>query len=346
MNNPKNSGCINLLIGVGYVIAIGLFCFGLLAYDAPYYQAIDPIDRDYSPFSNHHALSLFIYGVAFQIALWLVWTRSRKLPPLMLTLCMVFILIGILLSFVVLFQISEHRLIIADYYTIGGSSITVGWLFVPFLLLMITMGCIALHRTITAEINEAKTRHYQNKFLERINSFLANKTQNIGWLLLFMFPVLFVMTLVLILFGQAPDSLVKVFTDTTTWVMSQKDHPPVLDHTGHYLCTVAAKGDPKIVKPLRLGRRHGNTIIVNRQLMVANALEELLQDSAPLLHRVIRSNYDRYGYNLSLKINTAFRSNATYLLMKPLEWLFILCLYLCCVNPEQKISNQYQLKKT
>ena len=156
-------------------------------------------------------------------------------------------------------------------------------------------------------------------------------------------PLLLVITIILILFGQDSNSLIKVFTETTTWRFSQQMHPPILDHKGHYLCTVAASGNPAIVKPLRLGKRNGNTIIVNRQLLIANAFEEMIQDFSPKLHRFIRRNYDHYGYNLSLKINTNLRSNFTYLIMKPLEWMFLFCLYLFCEKPEERIGRQYKI---
>lgn len=80
---------------------------------------------------------------------------------------------------------------------------------------------------------------------------------------------------------------------------------------------------------------------MNRQLQIANAFEEMISDFSPQMHRFIRRTYDRYGYNLSLKINTPQRSNLTYFLMKPLEWLFLFCLYLGCQNPEAKIKKQY-----
>jgi len=115
---------------------------------------------------------------------------------------------------------------------------------------------------------------------------------------------------VLALFGQDTHAIVKVFTETTTWRLSQHQHPPFLDnHHGHYLCTVAACGDPEVVRPLRIGIRHGRTIIINRQLQVANAFEQLLEESAPSLHRVIRRWYDRHGLPVSRFITTPRRSN-------------------------------------
>ncbi|WP_410479282.1 DUF6688 family protein [Pedobacter nototheniae] len=166
----------------------------------------------------------------------------------------------------------------------------------------------------------ATEQKYSNKTLATLNLFLANKCNSPLWIIIVTAPLLLLVTVILILFGQDSNSLIKVFTETTTWRFSQQMHPPILDHKGHYLCTVAASGNPKIVKPLRFGNRHGNTIIVNRQLLIANAFEEMVQDFSPRLHRFIRRNYDKYGYNLSKKINSEQMSNLTYLLMKPLEW--------------------------
>ena len=98
------------------------------------------------------------------------------------------------------------------------------------------------------------------------------------------------------LFGDDYDAVSKALTETTTWGFSQHDHPPHLPHQGHYLCTVAACGSPQLVKPLRWGIRGKQRIIVNRQLQIANAFEELIADLSPTLHRFIRKNYDRYGY--------------------------------------------------
>ncbi|MGL4581771.1 MAG: DUF6688 family protein, partial [Flavobacterium sp.] len=70
--------------------------------------------------------------------------------------------------------------------------------------------------------------------------------------------------------------------------------------------------------------------------------EELVQDISPKLHRIIRTNYDKYGYDLCKKITTVRRANAIYIMMKPLEWVFLGSLYLCCINPEEKIRKQYR----
>ncbi|MBK8444836.1 MAG: hypothetical protein IPL35_16145 [Sphingobacteriales bacterium] len=245
---------------------------------------------------------------------------------------MIFILLGVLLSVAILFQVSVHNTETLDTYSNDGQNL---FLFAP--LLSIALGVYFIYKATIQEINETFERKYSNKILNYLNNFLATKSRNPFWIFLLMFPVFFMVTLILILFGQDSNSIIKVFTDTATWKLSQQTHPPILEHTtGHYLCTVAAAGHPKIVKPIRFGQRNGKTIIVNRQLLIANAFEELIQDVSPKAHYFIRTCYDKYGYNLSKKINTVALSNTTYILMKPLEWVFLICLYLFCNKPEQK----------
>jgi putative membrane protein len=189
---------------------------------------------------------------------------------------------------------------------------------------------------------ELSTKTFRIRWLNRLNTLLSSRFTVLTWSVLLIFPVFVLITLLLMLFGQDYDSVAKGFTETTTWAFSQKEHPPYLEHTGHYLCTVAACGSPRLVRPLRWGKRGGRPIIVNRQLQIANAFEELVADFSPALHRFLRTNYDKYGYDLSQKINTPFASNLTYLLMKPLEWFFLLCLYTFCLHPEKKIEKQYR----
>ena len=154
-------------------------------------------------------------------------------------------------------------------------------------------------------------------------------------------PLAILIEIILILFGQGVAGPVKMFTMTADWTFSKQIPPPPLEYTGHYLCTVAASGHRKLVKPLRFGNRRGAKIIVNRQLMVANAFEELIAERTPRFHKKIRNFYDTHGYPLSKIIDTPFRADVIYILMKPLEWIFTFTLYLFTTNPEERISRQY-----
>lgn len=111
--------------------------------------------------------------------------------------------------------------------------------------------------------------------------------------------------------------------------------PPLrLDYDGHYLCTVAACGDKSVVKPLRAGKRRGRLIVVNRQLLVANAFEDLIAERTPRLYRFVRNVYDKIGLPISKHITTARSSNVVYFIMKPLEWFLFWCFICLIVLPK------------
>ena len=62
---------------------------------------------------------------------------------------------------------------------------------------------------------------------------------------------------IFIIIGQGADGRVKAFTDTADWTFSKQIPPPPKEYEGHYLCTVAAGGHERVVKPLRYGVRRG-----------------------------------------------------------------------------------------
>ncbi len=334
----KNANPIEIGIGTVYIFSLVLFVVGMVTHSFPFYMAIDPIDMEcYSPFSDEKMLTLVFYFLAFNSSVLLIWIKNTILPPLTLTLSLIFIVIGIIISVLILFQVSVHNTDTLNLYNSDHGQTL--FLFAPSLSILI--GAYLVYQATLQKINDTLQIKYSNEYLNFLNTFLATKCRNPLWIVILMFPVFFIATLILLLFGQDANSLMKVFTDTATWKLSQQVHPPILDHNGHYLCTVAVSGLPRIVKPIRIGQRNGRKIIVNRQLLISNAFEEMIQDISPKFHKIIRTNYDKYGYNLSKKINTTFLSSATYILMKPIEWIFLICLYLFCINPEQKINKQY-----
>lgn len=168
----------------------------------------------------------------------------------------------------------------------------------------------------------------------------ARRTPLVGFVLLW--PLAGIAIVLQVLLGQEPDAAVRAFTETADWALSTKaGPPPVPGPDNHYLCTVAAGGHPALVRPLRAGVRHGRRITVNRQLLVANAFEDLVATRWPQGHRAIRATYDRHGYPLSRRITTQASADAVYLLMKPLEWAFVAVLYACDRRPEDRIARQY-----
>lgn len=182
---------------------------------------------------------------------------------------------------------------------------------------------------------------YENRLLQWLHRLL-NKSRNWPWLaVLIAFPTLALVVLVLMLFGQQPDSMIKAWTNTADWAFSQKIPPQNLIIDEHYFCTVAAGGHENVVKPQRMGVRHGHPVVVNRQLCIANAFEQVLEEKTPRFHRFLRRNYDRYGYPFAKHIKKKWAMDLIYYLMKPLEWLFLLVLYLVDRKPENRIAMQY-----
>lgn len=315
-----------------FIAALALFCLAWLINANDYYEAIDPVDGGYTPFASRHLPTLIVFFVLSMLALIKLWYKGRALPPLLFSLFAVLLIIGIPISIMVIMQTSTNT---------ERSGETFLFALLPLFYLVGTF--LVFVKIVDQEASAASLKAYRNKYLNLLNQKLANTKQQPLWIFLMLAPVFIIVVAILMLFGQDANSITKVFTETTTWTFSQKTHPPFLEHEGHYLCTVAVCGDPKVVKPLRLGKRHGHEIVVNRQLLIANAFEELIQENAPRFHKVIRDFYDKYGYPLSKKITTTKASNAVYILMKPLEYFFLIVLYLCSVKPEEKINKQYAI---
>ncbi len=195
------------------------------------------------------------------------------------------------------------------------------------------------------ETARTDTAIYSNRFLNACHHFLMNSRHwPIAGLVLAL-PLLGILIGILVLFGQQPDAFIKAWTETSDWTLSAQTAPQNLIVDEHYLCTVAAGGHRRIVKPLRMGKRHGHAVIVNRQLMIANAFEQLLEERTPRFHRHVRHFYDTYGFPVAKLIHSRYAADAVYFIMKPLEWLFLITLYLFDVKPENRIAVQYLPKR-
>ena len=245
---------------------------------------------------------------------------ANSLSPLANVFCISGILGG-----VVLLLVFDNQLQVASFHT--------------FFLLIYSIHLLWVR---IREWQEDRTEiSYENRLLQWLHQLL-NKSRNWPWLaVLVALPTLALVVLVLMLFGQQPDSMIKAWTNTADWAFSQKIPPQNLIIDEHYLCTVAAGGHENVVKPQRMGVRHGHPVVVNRQLCIANAFEQVLEEKTPRFHRFLRRNYDRYGYPFAKHIKKKWAMDLIYYLMKPLEWLFLLVLYLVDRKPENRIAMQY-----
>ena len=50
----------------------------------------------------------------------------------------------------------------------------------------------------------------------------------------------------------------------------------------------------------------------------------------------------KYGYPVSKHITSPVKADIVYILMKPLEWAFLIFLYLVDLHPEERIGRQYK----
>ncbi|GAA4328766.1 DUF6688 domain-containing protein [Flaviaesturariibacter amylovorans] len=258
--------------------------------------------------------------------------RRRIAPPIPELLVNTLLLIGAGLN--VFLSIHMYAVELGSAFCVLGT--------VPILLLF----WMRLHRNQRAVLEELRTNERARPAHNLLHSVFRNQATATAALLLLALPLTLLFTLILYLLGQEPDTLSRAFSETYKHGFSRLDHECAnVDCGGHYLCSVAALGHPRLVRPLRYGWRRGGRIICNRQLLVSNAFEELVAERAPSLHRAVRRRYDRVG-SLIHRHYGIFRvrlvSDAVYLLMKPLEWSFLFVLYCCDHAPERRIARQYR----
>lgn len=137
----------------------------------------------------------------------------------------------------------------------------------------------------------------------------------------------------------SPELFAGALSQTCGWTFSVLEPPP---QDCHYLCTVAARGHPWLVRPVRLGRRRGQVIVVNRQLAVANAFEDLLHERWPRFGRAARAGYDRVGLPLSAWITHPVASDLVFLAMLPAQAGFEAVLWALDRDREARIDRMYR----
>ena len=289
----------------------------------------------HTPIATEMTLTICIFIlVAILGYLVLRFAKINNLSPLVLVLAMSALYIGVIVA----------GLWICQVFKIS----TVNLILILFPLNVIVIFIKVIKDVVIKWNLEHKYKERvlkDNKLINLCNKIL-NNALNWPWLaLIFMVLLLGILIGILVLFGQAPDSVIKAFTETAEWNLSTKIPAQSLEYDGHYLCTVAVGGHKEIVKPIRLGRRGGKYIVVNRQLCIANAFEQIIEEKTPKFHYVVRSFYDKYGYPVAKHINSKYTADFVYFLMKPLEWIFLIVIYLFDNKPENRIAIQYLPKK-
>ncbi|NBK91304.1 hypothetical protein D5278_04780 [bacterium 1XD21-13] len=313
----------------------------------------------HEPFSRAHILTLLALMAVGLISYAYLKSKKGKAAPLAAVLSMSGVYLGILVNLAVILQLLGGALADIPFGNVFPGDVLLLML-VPFNYLMLAVNLLiqvvrdqsagAKQRETTMGYDEGmmgsalkadRQEPYKSHFLNDCSRILSDSGHWALYALLLTLPLLCIMIAVLLLFGQQPDSAIRAFTETSDWALSARISPPPVVIDSHYLCTVALRGHKGLVKPKRLGLRRGSKIVVNRQLCVANAFEQLLEERTPRFHRALRSFYDNYGYPISKHIRTPLSADMIYLVMKPLEWLFVAVLYLFDEKPEDRIARQY-----
>ena len=337
----------------GVILSV-IFCIMLLGYlfnsqsvtggDPLYvHQMTGKSIEGYASLSTTYITTVFAFFFFSLLAYWLLTSKMGLLSPIIYVVCSSLLMVNIL--FTLVYFTHTGFLLLGDSIYVGGEALLFQFAYGSLSLLYIAKLNDSLKQF--HEVQRERDINYTNRFLRFLSRVSLNNEKIPVLGMLFLFPVMVLIQLVLVLLGQRPDSFIQVFLDTSSYNYSKIPMPPeMVEGDGHYLCTVSAMGHKQLVKPVRSGIRHGERIVVNRQLLIANAFENILEQYTPNLHKRVRRFYDTYGYPVSRHIQTKQSADIVYLLMKPLEWLFLLVLYTVDRNPENRIHVQYsELRK-
>lgn len=338
IKHRRRKDIATLLLGL-FLTIIMLGLMSSYHWDKPIIIGGDFFSILHEPFSSDYALSLLLYA-AVPIACMIIAGQDKLLPPLAGAFCIGGIYGGMVLCFFytshLLGGLFERKFVVV---------------YLAFLFIYVLNYFLMAVRIISGNVKRYLAYFRENDI--HPNSALGVWAVNVlskasGWVwfpVICLIPLTGLLICICILFGQGPWGIIKAFTETSDWTYSTMISPPPEHYTGHYLCTVAVNGHEKLVKPTRLGVRQGVKIGVNRQLCVANAFEQVIEEKTPRFHRLVRYIYDNYGYPLSKHITTKLRADIIYIVMKPLEWIFLAVLYLSDICPESRIAVQYTGRK-
>jgi hypothetical protein len=283
---------------------------------------------DSAVFSPDHRLSIYLIIIFSHLAYFYSLLKDDVASPVLEVLMNLLLLIGLIFNIFLAIHIASPILLIG--------SIPV---FNSFLLQLFLN-----HQRLkeSAVPNYDRLPQWEK---QAWNILYLQSLQKYPLLFILIAPFWVIFSSILLLLGQQPDSVIRSFTDTYKHGFSQLDHLcNNVECGGHFLCSVAAKGHKSLVRPIRYGERRGHKIICNRQLLIANAFEDLISEKWPNSHAMIRRNYNKVGAGIHRYYSVFNRkpvADLIYLLMKPLEWSFLFVLYLFDKNPENRIAKQY-----
>ena len=325
----KTVSCLTIFMG-------GILYFFLYAIQfntaGDWYEQVNTMENHYSISSEYAWAVGALILLSFVGYFILLFIEASKIPPLISVMSVAMLALLNIFQIVYAIQIARN---------VSGLDL---YLYVYYANILILSASV-IRKQIIQQVDIAANKKLdgnEHRIFQWMYSRMTSFSKYSMLVFICMFFIVAVFEIIFVLVGQGVDAPIKAFTDTADWTFSKQVPPPPVDYEGHYLCTVAAGGHRKVVRPLRLGTRRGKTIIVNRQLCIANAFEEVIQEKFPRFHKSIRYFYDTYGYPVSRHITSPVKADIVYILMKPLEWAFLIFLYLVDLHPEERIGRQYK----
>lgn len=292
----------------------------------------------HAPVSSQYHWILLSIMIAATFAYFFLTSKGRKLPPIPIGFLLAILYFGCFICILWIIQLSAY--LMQPSFT---SCFILVLCIYPINFLILSASLLRKFLKEYSYEEEVDSQLLQPSLTAIIHRTIRKSISLplLGFLCLL--PLCALGMLFLILFRQQPDAIIKAFTETSDWLLSTKESRILVEvaSNDHYLCTVAVGGHKSIVKPLRYGLRQQKRIVVNRQLCIANAFEDLIKEKTPHVHQVIRHLYDTYGYPLSKLIQSPIKADITYVFMKPLEWIFLFTLYCFDQTPENRINLQY-----
>lgn len=316
-------------LGLGILFSLLLMCIIDIDFTADWPQTLTGAMAHTPIFTEAYPTVLSFLGAGIAGYGLLRAVSISKMPPLVIVSAISATYLGMI----------QCVLWIIQLFTIDGLELYLCLLPLNWILI-----CIRLIREKVLEwkmMEETEKRTFDNPLLRKLNQKVMDSGKWPLWAFVFAWPLAGLGIMILALFGQRPDNVIRAWTETSQWNLSAKTSPPNIVYDGHYLCTAAAGGHKNLVKPLRMGIRHGHQVVVNRQLCIANGFEQILEERFPKAHKKVRHFYDTYGFSLAKIIRSPWAADAVYVLMKPLEWIFLAVIYLTDARPEDRIRMQY-----
>lgn len=100
-------------------------------------------------------------------------------------------------------------------------------------------------RRMREKAREQSSKIYDNPLISQVNRLFVNGMGQYVLAILAMLPLLAVCAVILTLFGQQPDSIIRAFTETSDWILSKEISPPPVAYDTHYLSLYLVETNPE-----------------------------------------------------------------------------------------------------